>query len=379
MKIGYTTYFDAKDIGAWSGTIYNIAQSIAKQGFDIEYIDNLQRFSHKLYKFKSVYYKLIKKHYLRLREPVINRSVARQIQAKIKKINPDLIFSAGALEISSLECKQPIVFWTDATFAGLVNLHFDYKNLNKRSIINGNKLEQSAYDRSSLILFSSDWAAKTAIENYIVDKNKIRIIPFGANIKTDFSYDEMKRIIRTKKMDVIKILFVGVNWYRKGGDILIQSVKELIKSGYKIELNVIGTNPKLNDEDLKFTKIHGFLRKWIPQENKKIIDLYTSSHIFIMPTKAEAYGIVFCEANAFGLPAIGPSIGGVPTIIKDGINGYLLKPEKTVESTIKIFSDIFTDKEKYYELSLSSFNEYKTRLNWTVSAKKVSELIYRII
>ncbi|OGU14409.1 MAG: hypothetical protein A2X61_12795 [Ignavibacteria bacterium GWB2_35_12] len=379
MKIGYTTYFDAHDVGAWSGTIYNIALALAQQGFQVEYLDNLKKFSHYLFRYKSLYYKLINKQYQRFREPFINKSIARQIETKIRTINPDLIFSPGALEISSLECKQPIVFWSDATFAGLVNFYKDYTNLNKSSIIYGNKLEQSAYDRSKLIIFSSDWAVQTALENYNVDKNKIHVVPFGANIETELTYDEMKTIVQSRKNDILKILFVGVNWYRKGGDILLQAVKELIKSGFKIELNVIGTNPKLNDEDYKFTIIHGFLRKWIPQENKKILDLYKSSHIFIMPTRAEAYGIVFCEANAFGLPALGPDIGGVPTIIKDGINGYLIRHEKAVESIVKSFSEIFSDSNKYTELALSSFNEFKNRLNWNISAKKVKELLYQII
>ena len=164
MKIGYTTYFDAHDVGAWSGTIYNIALALAQQGFQVEYLDNLKKFSHYLFRYKSLYYKLINKQYQRFREPFINKSIARQIETKIRTINPDLIFSPGALEISSLECKQPIVFWSDTTFAGLVNFYKDYTNLNKSSIIYGNKLEQSAYDRSKLIIFSSDWAVQTALD-----------------------------------------------------------------------------------------------------------------------------------------------------------------------------------------------------------------------
>ena len=110
------------------------------------------------------------------------------------------------MEISSLECKQPIVFWSDATFAGLVNFYKDYTNLNKSSIIYGNKLEQSAYDRSKLIIFSSDWAVQTALENYNVDKNKIHVVPFGANIETELTYDEMKTIVQSRKNDILKIL-----------------------------------------------------------------------------------------------------------------------------------------------------------------------------
>ncbi|TAL67073.1 MAG: glycosyltransferase [Bacteroidetes bacterium] len=379
MKIGYTTYFDAKDIGAWSGTIYHIGKNFEKQGFEVEYIDKLKKFSHYLFRYKSLYYKLINKQYHRIREPFINKNIARQIEKKIKIINPDIIFSADALPVSCLECKQPIVFWSDATFAGMLNFYYCYFNLNKKTIENGMMLEQSAYDRAKLILFSSDWAAQTAIDNFKVDKNKIHVVPFGANIETEFTYEEMKSIILSRNNNIIKILFVGVDWIRKGGDILIQVVRELIKLGFKIELNIIGTNPELREEDYKFTNVHGFLRKWVPEENKKIIDLFKNSHIFIMPTRAEAYGIVFCEANAFGLPVIGPDTGGVPTIIKDGINGYLINHEKPVESIVKLFSSIFSDSKKYTELSLSSFNEYQKRLNWKASILKVRELLNQIV
>lgn len=378
MKIAYTTYDDANNIGAWSGTTYNIAKALIRQGFEVTFIDKLKRFYYNLFKTKSLYYKLINKHYERLREPFINHGFANQIKAKIKKFSPDLIFSAGSLPISSLECAQPIIYWSDATFAGLMNFHFGYYNLNKKTIENGNILEQSALDKSSLILFSSEWAAKTAIDFYMVDSNKIHIVPFGANIETSFSFEDIKKVILVREFNPIKILFTAVSWYNKGGDILINAVRELIKCGYNIELNIIGTTPQLEKEDYKFVKMHGFLRKWIHEENNKIKELYATSHIFIMPTRADAFGIVFCEANAFGLPAIGPDLGGVPTIIKNGINGYLIEHENAVESIVNKFIEIFSDRDSYNDLCLSSYNEYKKRLNWDVSAKKVNELIKQL-
>ena len=55
-----------------------------------------------------------------------------------------------------------------------------------------------------------------------------------------------------------------------------------------------------------------------PQNRQRLEQIVSKSHRLLLPTRAECYGIVFCEANAYGLPVFATRVGGIPTIVKEG-------------------------------------------------------------
>ena len=55
----------------------------------------------------------------------------------------------------------------------------------------GNELEQSALSRCTLAIFSSEWAANTAVQNYDVHPDKVRVVPFGANLDCNRSLKDI--------------------------------------------------------------------------------------------------------------------------------------------------------------------------------------------
>ena len=63
---------------------------------------------------------------------------------------------------------------------------------------------------------------------------------------------------------------------------------------------------------------------WIPPE--KMSTYYRKACVFVMPSLMEAFGLVFLEAMAQGLPIIGGNVGGTLELIRDGVNGFLVNP-----------------------------------------------------
>ena len=104
---------------------------------------------------------------------------------------------------------------------------------------------------------------------------------------------------------------------------------------------------------------HGFISKQDPSGVKKLNVLYASSHFLFVPSLAEAYGLVFCEASAFGLPSISHVTGGLTTIIKNDINGKLFE----IGTPAIVFADyinkMFEQYDKYVELSKSSYSRFE--------------------
>ena len=93
------------------------------------------------------------------------------------------------------------------------------------------------------------------------------------------------------------------------------------KKGQKTRLYIIGAKKPYNlrfGENIVFID---FLNKNCIQDNKRLTKLFFNSHFHVLFTKAEGCGVVFAEASAFGLFSITHDLGGIPEMIKNGING----------------------------------------------------------
>ena len=374
MKISYVTDYDALDIHNWSGTGFYIAKMLENQKAEIDYIGNLQMKSGIILKSKKVISKLTGKKFYIERNPNVSKQYAEQIKLKLKA-NTDIVFSPGSILTALLDTNKPKVFYTDATFAGMVGFYEPFTGLCSETIKHGNYLEQKALESSKLIIYSSDWAAKTAIDNYNVDPNKIKVVPFGANIQSNRDLKEIKSIINNRVKNECNLLFIGVEWKRKGGDLAIKIAHKLNVLGLKTTLHIVGLNkiPIHNMPD--FVINHGFISKSTEEGKSKINELLSKSHFLLVPSIAEAYGLVFCEANSFGLPSISTNVGGIPTVIKDDINGKTFALNTDVDIWCEYILNSFKNNKKYIDFCTSSFEEYNTRLNWNVAGKTIMSLL----
>lgn len=376
MKIAYVTTYNARDIRNWSGLGYYIKQALENQLLSLKLIGPLEEKCSLLFKARECFCRcLLNKKYLRDREPVILKHYARQVSDKLRFLKPDIIFSPGTVPIAYLEHKKPIAFWTDATFAGNMDFYPYYSNLCKRSIEDGNKMERLTLQKSALAIYSSDWAAQTAIDYYKVDKSKVKVVPFGANIEAKMSFEDIKNIVNSRPRNKCKLLFIGVDWSRKGGDAAVEVTRQLNKAGLESELTVVGCRPILKRFAPKFVKFLGFIPKTTRQGLDKIKALLAESHFLILPSKAECTAIVLCEANLFGVPCITTDVGGIPAIIKNNLNGKAFSRDSDVSEYCAYIINLFSDYSQYKNLALSSFNEYQSRLNWSVAGRAVKRLL----
>jgi glycosyltransferase involved in cell wall biosynthesis len=83
-------------------------------------------------------------------------------------------------------------------------------------------------------------------------------------------------------------------------------------------LTVVGCHPEIEGEAKSFTRVVGFLRKSSPEDSEMLGRLYLSATALLVPSQAECFGCVYCEASAYGLPAIARDTGGVSAAVIDG-------------------------------------------------------------
>jgi glycosyltransferase involved in cell wall biosynthesis len=391
MKIAYATHYDIFNSRTWPrnlighcGTNYYKAKALERQLGTLDYIGPLEESYSPILKLlsksKNRWHKHISKQiYYPWAEPVVNQGYASQIAKKILGTNPEIVLCPDINLISYLDCKQPTVVWTDASYAGLMNFYTDFSNLCSETIQQLTTMDKLTLDKCSLAIFSSEWAAQTVIDTYQVDSSKVKVIPSGANVQCNRTLEDIKKIVEARPLNKCKLLFLGVDWLRKGGDIALEVARELNKTGLNVELTIVGCHPIKESPPPDFVVSLGFISKSTEEGLNRINKLIAESHFLILPSRAEAYGNVFCEANSFGVPCVSTNIGGIPTIIKDNFNGKVFSLNASISEYCTYIMNLFSNYSEYKKLALSSFNDYQVRLNWSTAGKAAKSLFENLI
>ena len=384
MKLAYVTTYDSTKLTGsdeWSGTGYYIAQALSSQSIELNYVGPLQdsNFLRATRKLKRHYYQFVhQKRYEKNPDLQTLKNYARQVKQKLTP-QDKVVFSATVDPIAYLECDRPMAFWADATFAGIADFYPQYSNLHPDVVEDWHRMEKSALERCQLAIYSSDWAAKSAIEFYQADPNKVKVVPFGANISSELNFERVKDAIEARPSDVCKLLFMGVEWLRKGGDVAYAVAKQLNKSGLKTELTVVGCQPEIAEAIPEYVKPLGFIKKSTPEGKERLNQLILESHFLILPSIADCTPIVFPEANSLGVPCLSTKVGGIPSVVRDGENGKLFVPDAHISEYCNYIQDLFSNYSRYKELAYASFNAYESRLNWRSAGEKVEQLLSEII
>jgi len=232
-----------------------------------------------------------------------------------------------------------------------------------------------AYQNATVLLYSSYWAARSALEDYGVDPQKVHTIFFGANLDT---IPSREMVLAKKKSERCRLLFMGLGWERKGGAIAFETLLELEKLGIQAELIVCGCTPPKEVAHERM-RIIPFLDKNDERQSKETENLYAMSDFLLVPTRCDAYGHVFCEASAFGLPSITTNTGGVPEVVRNGENGYVLPYSARGSEYAQMIAEIYQDDQRYTALVKSSRAAFESRLNWDTWGRAVKDLLQRVI
>jgi glycosyltransferase involved in cell wall biosynthesis len=292
------------------------------------------------------------------------------------KDNPcDVIFAPVAkTEVGLIDTKIPILYLSDSTQP---LIHNNYGKFNGKQIAHQDHLkacdeERGVINKSTKIIYSSQWAADSAIKDLGANIDKIRIIPFGTNL--DYVPPQPSDLRRLASPPY-KLLFITGDWQRKGGDLVLEILTLLNSTtGLNSELTIIGKYPDSLPKDPKIKKIP-FLDKNVKHQFKQYISILNESHLLLSPTRADCSPLVFGEANAYGVPVVTTAVGGIPEIIYPGKNGYMLPVDAPASEYVTLIAQILSDQKAYQDLVVSSRLEYENRLNWTHWADKTFEVI----
>jgi glycosyltransferase involved in cell wall biosynthesis len=365
MHIAYVSDLDARNVRSWSGSTWHMWNGLAAAGAEMELITPLQVPHRRWYALMNRMWQAVGRTYSYRGEPRVLNAMARQVETAVRELKrrPDVIFSCGKPPVSALDMDIPIVFADDGSVPAITKLYPGMNRLARRCTGQLTEAERGLLRRALMGTYASDWAADAARSAYPESAFKITSVPWGANIECHRTASDIEDLISARRAaGCFRVLFLGVDWRRKRGDLVVAACRQARAAGAPIELDLAGCAPPAGLP--AFVRTHGFIAKSDAEGRRRIAALYEAADVLFVPSKAEAYGVVFAEASSYGVPSLSTAVGGIPSVVRAGRNGMLLPLSAPASAYASLLAQWAADRPGLETLARISFREYSERLNW---------------
>ena len=241
------------------------------------------------------------------RTPYLFHKVRKGIRKKLEGKNYLFTFQTQSLFDCSIP-GTPHFLYTDHTH--LVNL--TYPGFTEKDLFSSEwrELEKEVYQNATINFTMSTHIQRSMIEQYDCKPEQVACVFAGNNVMPEGDKPTNPAQYRSKY-----ILFVGVDWERKGGPALAKAFEKVVQAHPDAKLTVVGTSPELDHPNVN---IVGRIPK------TEVGSYYEKAAIFCLPTTLEPFGIVFCEALSYKLPIVATNIAAIPDFVSEGDNGFMV-------------------------------------------------------
>ncbi len=298
---------------------------------------------------------LLKRHAFKdafWRTPFIFNYIRNLIRKNYSTKEYRFTFQMQSLFDCSLE-GTPHFLYTDHTH--LTNLDYASFNVKKLYPKAWTDLERTIYNHATLNFVRSTNIQNSLREQYHQAEEKVICVFAGGNVDTSAPNMDAGRFAKQA------ILFVGIDWNRKGGPALLVAFKIARQTYPNATLTVVGCRPKINVENCVA------VGKIMPDNLKRY---YQEASIFCMPTREEPFGISYLEAMRAGLPVIGTQIGSIPDFIHDGENGFLVQPNDA-QSIAEALKSLLANPEQCRRFGMKSLEIIERQYTWRAVCEKL--------
>ncbi len=326
MKIAiFVGLFPPKWLAGTEIATYNMADHLAQRGHEVHVITSHDAGLPELSKENDFYIHRIPGPKIRFIGIV---TFWVKICLKIRKIKPDIFHAQSLLcGIPALATKNflkiPYVIWGQGSD---IYLPGRFTRITSKPIL----------QNADAVLALTENMKQKMREIY---DREISIVPNGIDL------ERFKISPESKKKDSTKtIIFVGRLHPVKGVQYLIEAMAIVHQESPEVKLILVGDGEEREllenlTDSLGIRECVEFAGR-VPHE--RVQDYMNQAEVFVLPSLSEGFPVTILEAMACGLPIVATQVGGVPDVIKNGVNGYLVKakdPNETVEALLKLLQD----------------------------------------
>jgi len=244
------------------------------------------------------------------------------LRRQVRRTGPDAVVCIGELGIADARCFH----YVDLTYSAIADLS---ERLPVETVLGGpfhkpgrdawqQRRERRVFGESAGMLAMSRWIADLAVAHGLVEPERVSVVGAGRSATVSGDASEIPRRRTTDP----RVLFVGAQFHRKGGDLVLAAVRHLRQHGWRARLTIAGPAEwPMTEPAPDWVDFRGFVAA------SEVTALMSTHDVFAMPSRFEAFGIVFAEALAAGLPSVARRAFAMPEIVEDNVTGLLVESD----------------------------------------------------
>tara|TARA_R110002049_G_scaffold83801_6_gene213257 strand:- start:241 stop:1104 length:864 start_codon:yes stop_codon:yes gene_type:complete len=226
--------------------------------------------------------------------------------------------------------------------------------------------EKSVYDSLDQIFTMSEYLRGSFINDFDQSPQKVVCIGAGVNLERIPEFNENRRY------DAEEILFVGADFERKGGHLLLEAFGGVRNRHPRSILHIVGPRggPPVG-LPMDGVVWHGHLRKHVSEENERLETLFRRASLFVLPSLYEPFGIAPVEAMMHGIPAVVSRGWALQESVAHGETGFHTPPGDA-GALCQILGQALSIPEKLRDMGKNARRRAVERFTWkrTVSNMK---------
>lgn len=347
---------------SWSGTHLGLYNALSDYFDIVDYDTGYQHRTDLLARSFRIASRIFNKFRIRQVKYVWHKIIDKEAAKKINNTNiPVLCFDEHPYKLQN---KQYI--YLDLCYAYVKKVCEQkpdlyavsgWEHMKRKELYALDKLSADFLPRAAGIFTMGNWLKYEISQDYSIPEEKIHVVGGGVNV-------DPSQIDHSKKQGN-KVLFVGRDFKRKGGPLVIEAFQRVKVGMPKCELYVAGpTNGDPNIEGIHWLGDVSYV---------DLIQYFNMCDIFCMPSQFEAYGLVFGEALTYGLPCIGNDAYEMKYFIDEGVNGYLLRGQDADELAALILKAL--NNQEMQKFVRNNQKKYLKLYSWNQVAKKIYDVI----
>ena len=243
----------------------------------------------------------------------------------------------------------PSMLYIDCTHRQSAEQWPDWNPMTGAQLDQWYRREREAYHRATHLFSFSEETRDSLIHHYGVPAERVTVTGAGTNVEA------LPEIAPGPREPVI--LFVGNDWVRKGGRVLLQAFAQVRARVPGAQLVLVGTPPP-ETIDQPGVQVLGRVH-----DRAEIARLYSRAAVFAMPSFFDPFPLVVIEAMGFGVPVVASRSCGIPEIVVDGGTG-LLVDAGSVDELADELTTLLRDPDRARAMGLAGRARVEQHFGW---------------